>query len=251
MNVALYGADGHRWAMTERGRAGLGRSRDAIEIGPSSLRREGDGLVATLDEMTVPWPSRLRGSLRIRPEAYLAESFALDDRGLHQWRPFAPCARVEVELERPALRWSGRGYLDSNRGDAPLESAFVRWDWSRSLLDGGATGVLYDVERRDGGAHGLALRFSPDGRVEAVTPPERAPLPSTLWRVDRATRSERPSQARVIETLEDTPFYARSWIETHLEGEPTISVHESLSLDRFGRRWVQVLLPFRMPRRRR
>ncbi|HBM14153.1 MAG TPA: carotenoid 1,2-hydratase, partial [Rhodospirillaceae bacterium] len=26
-------------------------------------------------------------------------------------------------------------------------------------------------------------------------------------------------------------------------------VHESLNLDRFNKRWVQVLLPFRMPRR--
>jgi carotenoid 1,2-hydratase len=28
-------------------------------------------------------------------------------------------------------------------------------------------------------------------------------------------------------------------------------VHESLDLDRFAQRWVQLLLPFRMPRRAR
>jgi carotenoid 1,2-hydratase len=29
------------------------------------------------------------------------------------------------------------------------------------------------------------------------------------------------------------------------------AVHESLDLDRFSRRWVQLLLPFRLPRRAR
>jgi carotenoid 1,2-hydratase len=34
---------------------------------------------------------------------------------------------------------------------------------------------------------------------------------------------------------------------------PTVSnaIHESVDLDRFASRWVQVLLPFKMPRRAR
>jgi hypothetical protein len=35
-----------------------------------------------------------------------------------------------------------------------------------------------------------------------------------------------------------------------MPGQP-VWVHESLSLDRFGSRWVQLLLPFRTPRARR
>ena len=51
--------------------------------------------------------------------------------------------------------------------------------------------------------------------------------------------------------LEDTPFYARSLLATTLLGEPVTAVHESLSMLRFRQRWVQYLLPFRMPRRAR
>jgi carotenoid 1,2-hydratase len=51
--------------------------------------------------------------------------------------------------------------------------------------------------------------------------------------------------------LEDTPFYARSNVAGRLLGENILAFHESLDLDRFDSRWVEVLLPFRMPRRAR
>jgi carotenoid 1,2-hydratase len=49
--------------------------------------------------------------------------------------------------------------------------------------------------------------------------------------------------------LEDTPFYARSLIETTLGGTKVAAVHESLSLDRVANPCVRLMLPFRMPRR--
>jgi carotenoid 1,2-hydratase len=52
----------------------------------------------------------------------------------------------------------------------------------------------------------------------------------------------------LVETLEDAPFYARSLLTTRLAGTPAQTFHESLSLDRFSRGWVRMLLPFRMPR---
>jgi carotenoid 1,2-hydratase len=52
----------------------------------------------------------------------------------------------------------------------------------------------------------------------------------------------------VIETLEDTPFYARSVIAGDLMGERVTAVHESLWMDRFTSPVVQAMLPFRMPR---
>ncbi len=54
-----------------------------------------------------------------------------------------------------------------------------------------------------------------------------------------------------MRTLEDAPFYARSLVRPALLGERVAAVHESLSLDRFRTGWVQMLLPFRMPRRSR
>jgi carotenoid 1,2-hydratase len=64
----------------------------------------------------------------------------------------------------------------------------------------------------------------------------------------RETRCDKGHSANVARTFEDTPFYSRSMIATRLLGEPAHAMHESLSLDRFRKRWVQTLLRFRMPR---
>ena len=130
-----------------------------------------------------------------------------------------------------------------------LEADFVRWDWSRAALgDKGRAAVLYDVQRRTGEPLSLALAFDADGVGEPFEPPPRIALPGTAWRVPRSTRSDDAGATRVHRTLEDTPFYARSLIDTHLLGAPVQAVHESLSLDRFDRAWCQLMLPFRMPR---
>jgi len=89
------------------------------------------------------------------------------------------------------------------------------------------------------------------GSVADFEPPPRVPLSGTGWRIARATRCEAGGTARAVETLEDTPFYARSLVATRLLGEDVVAMHESLSLRRFDTRWVQALLPFRMPRNAR
>jgi carotenoid 1,2-hydratase len=236
--------------MTERGRAGLTRSEDVLSIGPSAMRFDGDGLTIEIDEVAVPRPARIRGRVRVVPEAITGRVFDLDGHGRHRWSPIAPSARVEVALERPALRWHGTAYLDSNDGDEPLEDSFVRWDWSRASADGIST-ILYEPTLRAGERAPLALRIDRAGAVTEVGPPPAAPLPPTRWRMERATRAEEPGAASVIETLEDAPFYARSLLRTRLFGEDLTAVHESLSLDRFRHPVVQLMLPFRMPRRAR
>lgn len=235
--------------MTERGRSALQRDATSLRIGPSVVRRDGDGLALEIDEVTVPLPSRVRGRVRLVPTVRPDRAWTLDEGGRHRWRPLAPCARVEVVLERPALRWTGHGYLDSNEGDEPLEDAFVRWHWSRATLADGGTAVLYDVRRRSGGPLSLALRFGSTGEVQRFEPPPPASLPPGLWRVARCTRSESGHPARLVQTFEDAPFYARSLVASRLLGESVTAVHESLSLERFRRAWVRALLPFRMPRR--
>jgi carotenoid 1,2-hydratase len=250
INVALYGAAGHRWAMTERGRSGLLRDRATLEVGPSRIGWRGDSLEIEIDEVTVPIPSRLRGRVRFHPSGLTGARYAIDGGGRHHWWPVAPHGRIEVEFERPALRWSGVGYLDANRGEEPLEAGFARWDWSRAALSGAAA-VLYDAAPRRGPPVALALRIAPDGQVEPFAPPRRQSLPTTLWRVARSTQCEDGVAPAVLQTLEDAPFYARSLIRTRLLGETVTAFHESLSLDRFAQPWVRLLLPFRMPRRAR
>jgi carotenoid 1,2-hydratase len=249
VNVALYGPR-KRWALTERRATSLQRDRQTLAIGPSGLAWDGDALTITIAETTVPFPSRLRGTVRVHPAALTGHSETLDAAGRHRWSPIAPVGRVEVAMTAPALRWSGRAYLDSNAGERPLEDDFARWDWSRADLRDGAA-LLYDVTRRDGTDLSLALRMDAHGQVTRFAPPPAAALPRTGWRVRRTTRADAGFAPRVRQTLEDTPFYARSVLDTRLLGEDAVAVHESLSLDRFRSPIVQLMLPFRMPRMRR
>lgn len=248
INVALYGRRGNRWTMTERRAKSLSRDATHLTIGPSSVSWEDDTLVVRIDETTVPIPSPVRGTVRLRPTAVTGHRFYLDAPQRHQWWPIAPHAQVEVDLKQPGLSWTGSGYLDTNQGSEPLEDGFEKWTWSRGDTQSGAA-ILYDMARRDGMAHSLALRFDRAGEVSTFEAPPRVPLPTTsTWGIERDTRSDGGDGASVVETLEDTPFYARSLIKAQLMGESVTAMHESLSLDRFATNWVRLLLPFRMPR---
>jgi carotenoid 1,2-hydratase len=248
INVALTGRGGHRWAMTERDDKSLAQSARELTIGSSRMSWNGRSLVADIDELTAPIPRRLRGRITLHPAALTDTLVPLDLARQHTWSPIAPVARVEVELTEPALSWKGFAYLDSNFGSAPLATAFKHWSWSRTI-EPNRTRVLYDVTDRRDADGSLALEFDHQGRGDPIAVPPVAHLPSTLWRVKRSTRADTPSDARVVETWEDGPFYARSLVETRLGGAPVMAVHESLSLDRFKMPIVQAMLPFRMPRR--
>lgn len=248
MHAVLYGRRGARWAMTERGRSCLRQEPDTLAIGPSRMVWDGTGLTVNLDEVGVPLPRRIRGRIRLAPDFINRQGFWLDADKLHAWRPIGPCSHVEVALTHPRLTWTGRGYFDTNGGRTPLESAFLRWDWSRANLQDGAA-LLYDTTWRNGGGRSLALRFDGNGSLTHLPRPEDAPLSSTFWRVSRGTQVDRGQHAAVRETLTDAPFYARSLLSTHLLGEAVEAMHETLDMDRFCAPWVQVMLPFRMPRR--
>jgi carotenoid 1,2-hydratase len=249
INVALYGSK-HRWAMTERGRTSLKRGRDFLRIGPSGLHRDGDTLVAEIDEISTPVLRRLRGTVRLTPGAIQPETFVLDAAGRHRWRPIAPLSRVQVEFRNPELSWSGRAYFDTNHGDVPLAADFCSWHWSRTASPETSC-ILYDVARRDGTELSLALRIGEDGLAERFNPPPQQRLPVTWWGVERRTRADAGDSARVLKTFENAPFYARSHIKTRIHGMESEAIHESLSLSRFSTFWVRLLLPFRMPRRAR
>jgi carotenoid 1,2-hydratase len=217
---------------------------------------DGRTLSVDIDERGAPLPFPVRGQVRVQPAGLTRQDFVLDvpprsDDGQpprHRWWPIAPCARVEVAMQTPSLRWSGPGYLDMNAGDEPLEQGFRDWDWSRGDLDGD-TVIFYDPRGYDDSTRSIALRIAPTGEIEPLTAPPRASLPTTsVWRIPRAARGEPHLPLSLVRTLEDTPFYARSVIRTGAMGRPLIAMHESLMLTRFAAPWVQMLLPFRMPR---
>ncbi|MEE4638523.1 MAG: carotenoid 1,2-hydratase [Wenzhouxiangella sp.] len=246
INVALYGRGG-RWSMTERDGSAISREPDSLRVGPSGLHWNGESLEIELHEWAFPLPRRIRGRIRVDPVISNRAALHLDPDGHHQWTPVWPAARVSVDLGNPAIRWSGSAYFDHNAGDEPLEQCFNNWHWSRAATRTGPV-VLYDTEQLDGRHGSHALHFAHDGRRRDLQRPPQVGLPKSRWGVARAARSE-DGDARLKAVWEDTPFYARSLIATRLLGEQVTAVHESLSLPRFSAFWVQLMLPFRMPRK--
>ncbi|WP_373502638.1 carotenoid 1,2-hydratase [Aestuariivirga sp.] len=247
LNVALYGRGGHRWSMTERGRNAIARSLDHFTIGPSAMRWEDGVLVIDIDEVTVPIPSRLKGQVRLTPSAICGHEVRLDHGGQHVWQPVAPFSRIEAVFEKPALRWSGVGYHDSNWGEVPLEDSFESWVWSRAARKDGAS-IIYDTILRDGSSRAFALRIGADGAVDDLPLPQHAEMSTTFWRMKRHMRAAFPF--RTVALLEDSPFYSRTLLRVRTDdGAEADAFHESLSLSRFRNPVVQMMLPFRMPRR--
>lgn len=247
VNVAVYGPGRPRWAMTERRRAKLRQAEHTLQIGPSTLEWEGGVLTARFDEITAPLPSRVKGMIRLHPQAVLGETYGLDVGGRHHWRPIAPRCTVELALDEPACAWRGQGYFDTNAGAEPLEHGFTAWNWSRAHLES-ETLLSYDVERRDGEPAHVALRIDRAGVAEVVEPQPTITLPSTFWRMPRRVRGDPSDPPQLVRTLEDTPFYARSAMQTGEGGGRATIMHESLSLDRLRSPAIRAMLPFRMPR---
>jgi carotenoid 1,2-hydratase len=260
VNVALVGRGGREhWALNERSE--LTRTRELLTIGRSSLRWQTDArgqhLVVELDELETRFGGRrgapLRGRVRLYPSAMFGPRIELDRArplARHRWYPVAPHARAEVELDAPALRFSGSGYHDVNAGDEALEHGFAAWNWSRAELDSDRTAILYDLQPREAPPDPRGWVFSAKHRsIVELGPETLAPahaLPPTRWRVARAIRSDPGHTPRVIATLADTPFYSRNLIDVRIAGRDAVAVHESLSLDRFASRFVQFLLRFKI-----
>ena len=61
-------------------------------------------------------------------------------------------------------------------------------------------------------------------------------------------RTDANTIASTNQLLEDTPFYARSILESSLLGEKVTSMHETLNVPRLVATSTQLMLPWRMPR---
>ena len=237
--------------MTERGQNAIERSAHKFKIGPSQLRWENNHLFIEINERVPLLGNKVQGSIKVFPERLFNQVVSLDDQGKHRWGPIAPSARVEVCFTKPSLQWHGNAYFDSNEGDEAISKPFSEWDWSRAHLKDGSTAVIYDIRQKNGIERVIASQFNLDGSVQSFTAPERTPLRKTGWGIHRNMRSEadgNSSSVRLLNTFEDTPFYARSMLQSRLLGEDVISMHETLNIKRLESQIVQFMLPWRMPR---
>lgn len=245
-NVAVYDGGRRLWGFTEWSRARVFREENRFVVGANCIAREPGRIIIDVDEACAASRDRIEGRIVIYPAHTADRSHVLDGGGAHRWHPIAPVGDIEVTLNRPSFRFRGSAYHDANSGDEPIEASLRRWSWSRHEV-AGDTVVLYDGTRRDETPFSLSLRFRPDGRVEEVAAPPMHRLPRSFWwRCPRSTRSEGSERPRIVRTLEDSPFYARTLLECTLFGETAPGVHESLELDTFATRWMQWMLPYRI-----
>ena len=205
----------------------------------------GDSLVVHITEVCSPLPFPLRGTIKLHPAQMYAAPIVLDSPARHRWQAVAPLARIEVDMQSPCMKWSGTAYHDMNWGSVPLESSFRGWSWLRTHTEHGTT-VFYDVTERDGTQRTFGRNFK-NGAVSEQHVPQLQALPRGFWGMPRSINSE--AKPKLLETLEDAPFYTRNRASITYDNRICEAVHESLSLDRFTNPIVQMMLPFRMPRR--
>ena len=236
--------------MTDRGRAALNTTPDTFQVGPSSMHWTGRELIIDINEISSPpLISRVRGQITVTPHAVTNVELPLKPDGTHIWRPFAPRARIEVDIDRPGWTWSGEGYFDSNFGTRALEEDFSYWTWGRYPTGNGAT-CFYDATRLDGSELAAAFSFDEDGTAHEIPLPPKVPLRRSLWAVKRETRGDAGTQACQMQNMLDAPFYSRSAVRTTLNGRETTGVHEALDLKRFRSPFLKPMLAVRVPRRR-
>ena len=231
--------------MTERGTRTTERSATSFVVGPSDIKIDDRGMTINIRERTTPFFTKLIGEVTLTPSTLTDHVVALDPDRSHFWRPIAPLAHVDVRFDHPRIAWSGHAYHDMNWGSRPLESTFDSWFWSRATSSEGAH-IIYDKTLIDGTRSGFAIDIDRHGHVSDQAMPPETELGTTFWRMKRPARlASAPSKVMLFE---DSPFYSRSLVETQSGNELITGFHESLSLTRFKTPWMQIMLPFRMPR---
>ena len=247
INVATYGPKG-RFAMTDRGRSALRRDENTFTVGPSSLHWDGSRLFIEIDEVSsLPLVSRMQGQIVLTPSGITDVELPLTNDDQHIWRPFAPTARIDVDLG-PGWQWRGHGYFDANFGARALEQDFDYWTWGRFPVADGSV-CFYDAERRDGTRLREAFRFDASGGLAPFDAPPVAKVRRSNWAVRRETRADPGFQPKQVKAMLDAPFYNRSVVRTKIEGFETDGVHEALDLRRFRGPWLMPMLAVRVPRR--
>lgn len=257
MHVAVYDLRGKKpkkiWALETQPIDPRSRTPTRLAIGSSAIRWERDRLVVDLDERTTPAPKYnpfrqpVRGRVVLHPEAMPELALQLDERGQHLWWPVAPLARIEVDLPKPGVRFSGHGYHDVNAGELPLEDSFDTWSWMRARV-GDAARLTYDVRCASGARRAHALEVTAGGS-KPLEDTRRVPLERAAWGFAREALVDQRRGSRTVQSYEDGPFYTRSLVQTRIGGDEVLAMHETLAAHRLRRAWVRYCAAYRMRER--
>jgi len=235
--------------MTDRGASALTRLADRLTVGRSSMNWRNGALEIDVDEISsLPLVSRMRGRIVLTPDAVTNVELPLSADGAHVWRPFAPTATIEVDLEAPGWRWSGHGYFDANFGTRRLEKDFTGWTWARFPTDEGAL-CMYRATLLSGTAIQATVLFGTDGTMEVIPDYASASLPTTRWALARSVGADPGTVPRQVMPMLGGPFYNRAVVTTTLAGRQVTGVHETLDLRRYASRVVKYMVMTRVPRR--
>ena len=247
VNVALYRPGGDQWVMTHYGAQHVTQAPEQLTIGNNAIEPEGDRVRIQLDDRTAPFPRLTSQPLRGHIDLHLpcAPHTPVELGEQHVWQPIAPVAHADVHLTDPNLKFSGHAYHDFNAGSRGLEEDFVSWNWSRAS-DGDSTRIVYDVSHRAAPASRFGMQYNKDGTHEVSAPEDVRALKSGLWGVKRQLRTYADEQVTQVRSLEDSPFYTRSWLRTQRGGRTREVMHESIDLNRYAQNWTRFLIGFRM-----
>ena len=169
INVATYGPGG-RFTMTDRGQSALRQSPSKFQVGPSSMRWNGDHLIIDVNEIgSPPLISRVKGQIIVTPSAVTDVELPLTTDGAHIWRPFAPTSRISVDLNSKGWQWEDTGIL------TPILHPRLEEDFPIGHGDGTDPGstCFYDATRLNGSKLAAAVQFDEKGRACEI------PLPQT------------------------------------------------------------------------
>ena len=252
LNIATYGKKS-RFTMTDRGRSALIQEPHKLTIGPSSLTwdQSKKELIININEVSsLPLVSKLKGTITLKPSGITNVELPLTKEGTHIWRPFAPTADIEVNLNKTEWQWKGHGYFDANFGTRALEQDFDYWTWGRFPV-GTGTSCFYDLELRNKEKYQFEYHFESDGIAKDITnAPKNIKFSKSLWGIKRQTRCDSRSKPKQVKSLLDAPFYSRATVSTSIKGKSTIGVFEALDLKRFRNPLLMFMLAVRVPRRK-
>jgi carotenoid 1,2-hydratase len=96
--------------------------------------------------------------------------------------------------------------------------------------------------------HAIDFNLLGDASEIPIAPPAKR-FRNSLWAVRRETRCDENANPKQVQNLLDAPFYNRSVVETHLNGEKSAGVFEALDLHRFRNQIITMMLALRVPRR--